>query len=322
MAITFGKLFSLFYNLLYFLLKYRNLKILFFVFKYKINRSELIYNRTDKTIFISKINLNVSLDKHLFLIEKYNITLSLQENLNPNWSITDGQIMINFDNICFNIACWEELFIIDEVFVKGVYNFNTNNNFVFYDVGMNVGITSLFFALKPNVTKVHAYEPFRQTFESASINFNLNKEIASKINANNFGISSENKSLTVDYLFDLKGSVGIEGIQERTLVDNDNLISKENIIVKKASTIFSQLIQKDSDEKLDHVLKLDCEGSEYEILTELDSANLLQKFSIIMLEWHNKGPQDIQKILLTNGFSLFSFDFLNKDIGMIYAFKN
>lgn len=322
MGITFGKLISFFYNLFIILLNYRSSKILFFAFKYKIDRRDFKYDRKNKSLFISKINLNVKFDKHFYLIEKYNITLSIQDNLSPKWLILDGNVSLKFGDFHFNITSWEELFIIEEVFVKGVYNFISDKEYIFYDVGMNVGITSLFFASKPNVKEVHAFEPFKQTFESAFINYNLNKIISSKIHANNFGLSSEDKSLVVDYLFDLKGSVGIEGIPERTLTENENLISKEKIVVKKASEIFSNLVENNEPDQLTHVLKLDCEGSEYEILADLDRSKLISKFSVIILEWHNKGPRDIQEILLLNGFNLLSFDFLNKDIGMIYAFKN
>ncbi len=50
-------------------------------------------------------------------------------------------------------------------------------------------------------------------------------------------------------------------------------------------------------------LKLDCEGAEYEILEKLDESGLLPKIKVIIIEWHFKGYEPLEKLLTANGFA-------------------
>jgi hypothetical protein len=68
--------------------------------------------------------------------------------------------------------------------------------------------------------------------------------------------------------------------------------------------------------------KIDCEGSEYEILDALDQANLLNKFKIVIMEWHEKGPEKLETYLRKNNFTIFSRRPKSKAIGMIYAVRS
>ena len=57
--------------------------------------------------------------------------------------------------------------------------------------GMNIGITTLFYASKENVDKVFSFEPFMPTFSGAKQNVNLNKSTLDKIEVNNFGLAKK-----------------------------------------------------------------------------------------------------------------------------------
>jgi len=74
-----------------------------------------------------------------------------------------------------------------------------------------------------------------------------------------------------------------------------------------------------TDEKI--ILKIDCEGSEYEILERLNDTGLLPRFDVIMIEWHIKGTAPLRKILHDNNFDILSMGEHNMNIGMMYAFK-
>ena len=51
----------------------------------------------------------------------------------------------------------------------------------------------------------------------------------------------------------------------------------------------------ESDKK---IVKIDCEGSEYEIFDQLDKNNQITTFDYYLIEWHIKGPKQITDILL------------------------
>ncbi len=49
--------------------------------------------------------------------------------------------------------------IFTDIFNNDNYNMNIGADSIIVDIGMNVGIATLFFALKQNVKKIYSYEP-------------------------------------------------------------------------------------------------------------------------------------------------------------------
>src|SRR6185312_6672086 len=95
----------------------------------------------------------------------------------------------------------------------GSYNLivPTEKKIALIDIGMNVGITSLFYASKPNVEKVFSFEPFVPTF-----------------------------NMTVTYSTQDKGRMGINGFPK----DSDRIaedLNEQQIILKSVSTQFQRL---------------------------------------------------------------------------------
>ena len=84
----------------------------------------------------------------------------------------------------------------------------------------------------------------------------------------------------------------------------------------KISTITLQDIIKDFDVS-DAILKLDCEGCEYETILN-SSSEILQKFTDIQIEYHN-GYQNLEKKLLSVGFEVSHAVIDNMHRGHIHA---
>ena len=207
----------------------------------------------------------------------------------------------------------EELYILQEVFVEGVYNVHVNQPFTLIDIGMNAGITSLFFANKPACKRVVAFEPFQRTIAYAEKNLERN-EVSAKIKVNAYGLGYPPRTVHVKYTEETKGSVGIINKITRDIDDKES-ISGESLIIRDVFEALNEIV----DEKI--ILKIDCEGSEYEILERLNSTGLLSRFEIIMTEWHFRGSASLCKILLDNHFHVLSTGDHNVDFGMVYAFK-
>lgn len=91
-------------------------------------------------------------------------------------------------------------------------------------------------------------------------------------------------------------------------------------MVKSASQILGDIFAQHPD--VDFMTKIDCEGSEYDILAVLDQAGLLNKFKIIIMEWHEKGSNELVKYLTKNHFTIFSRRPKSKTVGMIYAVRS
>lgn len=218
----------------------------------------------------------------------------------------------------------EDLFIVYEVFYRGIYNYLFKDNAYVIDIGMNIGIASLFFAANNEVQKVYGYEPFRPTYERAIANFNRNPIISSKIAPHNYGLLDANKHLKADYSEEIKGSIGIHGIDKTGTAFRENPTTmletrEEPIVLKKASEELSPIIQAAKEKNIELFMKIDCEGSEYEILEDLERESLLKDIDVLVMEWHLKGPKDIESALARSNFRIFSVLPYHETTGIILA---
>ncbi|WP_310377774.1 FkbM family methyltransferase [Flavobacterium sp.] len=225
-------------------------------------------------------------------------------------------VLARFNNLKLYIESPEEFFIIKEVFIEKDYNLLSKEKFVVFDIGMNIGISSLFFGLQKNVEKIYSFEPVLPTYNQAICNLELNKEVSTKIEAFNFGLGGATRTEKVLYNSQAKGNCGIR--LELSLIIQKHNTQEIEILIQSIDTILPGLIAKHSG--LKKVLKIDCEGAEYEILQKLSDSNLLIDIDILLIEWHDKGAVILENILIKNNFSVVS-RFLTSITGMIYAFK-
>jgi len=210
--------------------------------------------------------------------------------------------------------------IINEVIIDGCYNFQLDVPCVVLDIGMNVGMASIYFASKPEVTKVYGYEIFEPTFKQALRNFSLNQGIAGKIFPVNQGVGFPARKMELPYSYEVKGSIGIEGIEPEAAEIFQSIDTQQQIMeveLEDCAEVVKRVSRENSDYRL--IIKLDCEGSEYEIIERLDQQGLLCAASLYMIEWHKRGPGPLLEILRRNGFVSLSLHPTNKIVGMIYA---
>lgn len=232
--------------------------------------------------------------------------------------ITDYQegILIVFNGLKIYVESYEELFILDEVFVQNDYNFLSNEKVVVIDIGANIGTSCLFFSKIDNVEKIYAFEPVPQTFKQAVMNFELNKKISKVVQFNNYGLGKNDREEV--FLFDrnVKGNTGVRGAMS-TSFNSENVIETK-VQIKNAAEQIKIVVAANPSVKI--VLKMDCEGGEYEIFESLTESGMIAKIDYLMMEWHDKGADVFEGILIKNGFICFSKR-LAFNSGMIYAVK-
>ena len=112
-----------------------------------------------------------------------------------------------------------------------------------------------------------------------------------------------------------KGSSGIRGSLSASYLNNENA-EKRKVQILEASTEINNIILENKQKKI--ILKIDCEGAEYEILENLFASKIINKIDVILLEWHDNGAEPIEKLLLLSGFDTFSIS-LGLKSGMIYS---
>lgn len=250
-----------------------------------------------------------------FCYRRSALLLDLKHKRNATLRINGaGTIELSFDDIHFNIHAADEIYIIHEVFIKGVYNYSTNEDFLFIDIGMNIGSASLCFSNHSYCKKIIAFEPFEKTIQAAKNNLALNPRLAGKIEIRSTGLGYPARMLQVPYTEKHKGTVGIHGVAA-----NEN--APEENAALKISDVYNELKIFIDEKNTRKVIKIDCEGAEYEIMERFDQMNCINSFDVYMIEWHIHGPQQIKDLLIKNDFAVHSIDEFEKGAGMIYAYK-
>jgi len=168
------------------------------------------------------------------------------------------------------------------------------------DVGANIGDSSIYFVTK-GAAKVVAIEPFPTNFELGKKNIEDNN-LSERITFMHVGIADQIKEIPI--------SAEIEnGYTSFHLKAHKNGL--------KISTLTLQSLVEKFDLK-SAVLKLDCEGCEYDaILTS--SKEVLSRFDHILVEYHN-GHKTLTKKLEDSGFIVrLDKENSNEISGYIYA---
>ena len=168
-----------------------------------------------------------------------------------------------------------------EVFFNDDYKFLSSNNQIVLDIGANIGDSSVYFALN-NAKMVIALEPQPYSYNLAKKNINVNN-LSDKIILINagYGLDSE-----------IKVDDKISGVGSKLTPSQNG----KNIPIYSLKTIVNNY-----NLNGDLLLKMDCEGCEYNLLKEDD--NILRKFKKMQIEYHY-GYVKLEKYLLNCGFSV------------------
>jgi FkbM family methyltransferase len=187
------------------------------------------------------------------------------------------------------------------MFLEKDYQILDVQNRLVVDVGANIGDSSIYFALN-NAKKIIAIEAFPINFQMLQKNIHYNM-LSGKIIPLSAALSGKNSILTVNA--DIShGYTSFKLKQQKLGVQIETITLKD--VVKKFDIN-------------DAVLKLDCEGCEYDVILGSDKDTLL-KFQTILIEFHN-GYENIQNKLEEFGFKIIKLVPLNPTKGYLLVEK-
>jgi len=172
---------------------------------------------------------------------------------------------------------------VEEVFNSRTYDWLPVKDRIVIDVGANIGDSAIFFGLN-GAEHVYAFEIVPSTFQLCKENINLNN-LDDKITVFNLGLGKEGtiripNDLVADGCFstsNLQGNESGTEVKIRSLNEVVNELSIENA-----------------------VMKIDCEGCEYDVINP-QNLESVKKFSHIVGEYHY-GYRKLKETLEEAGF--------------------
>ena len=168
------------------------------------------------------------------------------------------------------------------VFLKNSYRVLPVKGKTVIDVGSNIGDSLIYFALR-DAEKIIGVEPFPRNYELAKKNIEVNN-FSDKIIILLAGCSATSGYITVDPEYE-------SGIDSKLDEFRDGI---------KVPLLTLKQILNDFNVPNDSILKMDCEGCEYEtILTTPEE--IFERFSHIMIEYHH-GYKNLKEKLEKCGF--------------------
>lgn len=226
-----------------------------------VGHSKVVIASTFKYEILNQLlDMEIDADKIDFLSC---FSLCEADKIKTKVNASDRSVIFNVEGIRYKCISKSDFIVLSDTY-EGVYNFNVQKEIVVIDIGMNIGITPLFFAKNSNVSKVYAFEPFTETYNKAVDNFLLNdKSVTDKIIPYNIGLGKEN--IVKEFIYNPEYSAGMSVTGDGVNDTNGKNVSK--IEVSDASSILKQIVDDNQGKLL--CLKSDCEGSEYDIFESL-----------------------------------------------------
>ncbi len=188
------------------------------------------------------------------------------------------------DGVTFSVD--GDYFVAREIFVQNPYLLpppicTERKKYVVFDIGMNRGYASLYFANQKECEHVYGFEIMKQTYDYALRQLSLNPALKEKITAYNFGMWDKDTEMELE-VYGSDCLTRVKGVAQR---HGEMQLCKAT--VKKASTVLDGILGEISGKGLLNVMKIDVEGSEYTILKDLHENGTIKAFDIILGEYHN-----------------------------------
>ncbi|MBA7490716.1 hypothetical protein ES702_01259 [subsurface metagenome] len=218
-----------------------------------------------------------------------------------NFRLRDGKIINGIERVIFN-----EIFIYEDYFPNE--NFKIKKGDIVMDIGANVGTFSIYCK---DAKKIYAFEPVLENIKL--LKGNLLKNSITNVEVIDKAVTSK-KGFQKIYISGKNNAA-------HTLINSDVV---ETIRTEIINTIPLEDFIKENKIKEINFLKLDCEGSEFEILYSL-SEESFKKIDKISMEVHNfTGKEDFNKLvdfLRKKGFEVERSEIYNEILMMVYAIK-
>lgn len=209
----------------------------------------------------------------------------------------------------FKITHFLDALTIKEIFLDNDYSINKQNKDIIIDIGANIGTYSILQAKNNPKSTIFSFEPASSTFQLLKENISSNK--ASNIKPFKLGVA---KSTGTRIFYSHKAS-GLSSLSQKR-----QGMTKHRIKTTTLADIFKSNKLKRCD-----ILKMDCEGAEYEVLFNTPT-RLFKKIKSLVIEYHDSLTEythkELKDFLKQKGYKVKLIPHnLETDIGILFATK-
>ena len=269
-------------------------------------------------IAIPELGIVIDPLRHEEILRALPLLVALGRNRGATFAMTaDALLEITVSGVSILTDTYQDILIVYEVFDIQVYELAFDSKAVVWDIGANIGTTSLYFA-NGFGWDVFAYEPFSTTAAAARRNIERNN-LADRIELVTAAIGGSARVEQLTYHHEWRGGNGIFGNigQEPVGEGTTSVVS-----ILDVSTEFARIRERAAGRLI--LVKIDCEGAEYEILRRLRDTGDLKDIAIIVLEVHllpNEDDEEPRRILLESGMVILQYQRPSEYVQTMFAVR-
>lgn len=293
-----------------------------------ISARDVQYDRKTGGLYLKRFDLCLK-EQHHFFLDSYYWALQLVDHQQARfYSDEQNQLYVEVAKLRAIIQNAEEILILKRLLVDGFYNVLLSRPAVVLDIGMHVGLTSVFFASQPDVVVVGC-EPCQQTYSQALRNIALNRGLSDKIRTVKVGAGASKYRTIAGYIVqtaDLNGRIRYH--------EDDGMgpeFKYEEIDIEDVAGMIDSICADYPGREI--AIKIDLKRSEYYIdgiseyslVDRLRTSGKLNLIDTIMLKWHRRKPADEPAVIAHQlsdcGFNVFRLAPHYPNEGMLYAVR-
>lgn len=204
------------------------------------------------------------------------------------------------------VIAWrvKTLFTQEPETIEWINNFDDNSN-IFWDIGGNIGLYSIYSALRHKNLQIFCFEPSTSNLRTLSRNISINN-LENRININQIALSDKKNIYQT-----MRETHFIEGHSMSTFSYNTDFEGK-NLVSEQKYNIYGTSIDNLIEAKIlkcPNYIKLDVDGIEHKILDGAKKILMNNDLKSILVEVNENfldQHKDIIKIMTENNFKLVS----------------
>ena len=204
--------------------------------------------------------------------------------------------------------------------LEWIDNFNKDQEIVFWDIGSNIGLYSIYSALKYKNIKIYSFEPSSSNLRILSRNISINN-LHDKIFINQFPLTDKDHGHQLMMESNFREGGALHSFGKNLNFEGKKMDINNNYVIYGFSINY---LIKNLNYKVPNYLKIDVDGQEHFILKSADEILKNQNLKSILVEINENYIEQLKDIEMI--MSKFNFKIIkklqSKHVNLSEPFKN